>query len=233
MRRNCENNRKWSSGQVLKGLNLVRESSAVVLAISRRNARRDEILMEIRMSPKSSWKPVMKAGSRQRGWMRVTLTKHRGHGAKPLSHENKEILSSFVRPSPHLCLSAAFSVFADFYLSAPFSFTYFYLFLFAPSVYIVTRAVLTLVVGYFDIRLSAGSFTSRAKFTRVKFLRSDTFYLANFPREAIFFFGEEILFERGDFLPSAILFIPCEAKFRSWDFIFSEKIRNARFFLPA
>lgn len=51
----------------------------------------------------------------------MTLTKHRGHGAKPLSRENKEILSSFVRQSPYLCLPAAFSVSADFYLR-PFLF---------------------------------------------------------------------------------------------------------------
>ena len=70
---------------------------------SRSFEKERETRYSVRMSPKSSWKPVMKAGSRQRGWMRVTLTKHRGHGAKPLSRENKEILSSFVRPkSPSL-----------------------------------------------------------------------------------------------------------------------------------
>jgi len=36
--------------------------------------------------------------------MRVTLTKHRGHGMKPLSCENKEILSSFVRQCLYLRL---------------------------------------------------------------------------------------------------------------------------------
>lgn len=51
----------------------------------------------------------------------MTLTKHRGHGAKPLSRENKEILSSFVRRGPYLCLPAAFSVSDDFYL-CPFLF---------------------------------------------------------------------------------------------------------------
>lgn len=99
---------------------------------------RNETKYWVRMSSKTSWKLAMKAGSRQRGWMRVTLTKHRGHGAKPLSRENKEILSSFVKPSSYLCLPAAFSVSADFYLTAPFSFTYFYLFLFAP-IRIITR----------------------------------------------------------------------------------------------
>jgi len=38
--------------------------------------------------------------------MRVTLTKHCGHGAKPLSHGNKEILSSFVRRCPYLRLAS-------------------------------------------------------------------------------------------------------------------------------
>lgn len=79
-------------------------------------------------------------------WMRVTLTKHRGHGAKPLSHENKEILSSFVRRCPYLRLPTV--LFPSRLLSpSPFSFTYFYLRLFA-TVRIITPS-LSLSTGHY------------------------------------------------------------------------------------
>jgi len=80
--------------------------------------------------------------------MRVTLTKHCGHGAKPLSHGNKEILSSFVRRCPYLRLASVlflsrFSSPLSLSLSLSVerarscSFTYFYLHLFA-TVRIIT-----------------------------------------------------------------------------------------------
>jgi len=52
--------------------------------------------------------------------MRVTLTKHRGHGVKPLSRENKEILSSFVRQCLYLC-----SLSLQTFISSPFLFRLF------------------------------------------------------------------------------------------------------------
>lgn len=62
--------------------------------------------------------------------MRVTLTKHRGHGAKPLSRENKEILSSFVRRGG-LCLclpglSPSLPTFISARFSLSLTFIYFY-----------------------------------------------------------------------------------------------------------
>lgn len=67
----------------------------------------------------------------------MTLTKHRGHGAKPLSRENKEILSSFVRrggtlsPSPRLSLSLPTSITPPTPVSLSLTFIYFYSPLFA------------------------------------------------------------------------------------------------------
>jgi len=78
-------------------------------------------------------------------WMRVTLTKHRGHGMKPLSHENKEFLSSFVRRYPYLRLPTILFPFRLLSLP-PFSFTYFYLCLFA-TVRIITPS-LSLSAGH-------------------------------------------------------------------------------------
>lgn len=96
--------------------------------IKRRKERKKESML---MTTSNSEREEMEYW--YRGWMRVTLTKHRGHGVKPLSHENKEILSSFVRRYPYLSVWPVFSFFPDFYLLSLFSssFTYFYLRLFA------------------------------------------------------------------------------------------------------
>ena len=144
VRRNCENNKKWSWSGSERLESRTRESNAVVLAISRRK-RETRRNTRVRVSPKSSWKPVTKAGSRQRGWMRVTLTKHRGHGAKPLSRENKEILSSFVRPSPPVSVSPRLSLSLPTFISLPLSLSLTFIYFYLPLLSI-SWAVFTLVV---------------------------------------------------------------------------------------
>lgn len=98
--------------------------------ITRRSELKTENKKESILMTTSISEGKMEAKYWHREWMRMTLTKHRGHGVKPLSHQNKEILSSFVRRCPYLRLASV--LFPDFYLFPllSFSFTYFYLRLF-------------------------------------------------------------------------------------------------------